>query len=190
MWGATGPLAPQGLVLMEGSHLLWPDGPQATAGWHCPERPGAQGPGSPIPSPSSAWNLPCCPQRFGLEGACPRALPIAEAWPPPPTGGSGWGGREQVAMRSHPSNSKHSPAAHHPGSGHKEEQWARKASPGSPAVLGWASPDTPSACGPSQTPPQPVALYSDGEGGRDRELGMKSSSNWLGAQLCQSQRRE
>lgn len=181
MWGATGPLAPQGLVLMEGSHLLWPDGPQATAGWHCPERPSAQGPGSPTPSPSSAWNLPCCPQRFALEGACHRVLPKAEAWPPPPTGGSGWRDRKQVAMRSHPSDSKHSPARHHPGSGHKEEEWARKAP--RPRLL-------PGLVGPPQTPPQPVALYSDGEGGRDRELGMKSSSNWLGAQLGRSQRRE
>ena len=58
MWGATDPLALQGLVLMEGAHLLRPDGPQATGGWHCPERP-------------AAWNLPCFPQglRLGV-GAC------------------------------------------------------------------------------------------------------------------------
>lgn len=52
MWGTTDPLA-----LQEGAHLLWPDRPQAAAGWHCPERP-------------AAWNLLCCPQGLRLEGAC------------------------------------------------------------------------------------------------------------------------
>ena len=157
MWGATGPLAPQGLVLMEGSHLLWPDGPQATAGWHCPERPGAQGPGSPIPSPSSAWNLPCCPQRFGLEGACPRALPIAEACSSSHRrlgmGRQGTGGHEIPSLKFKTQPSCSSPRLWAQGGTVGEKGFPRLSCrawlglPRHPLSL-WPSPDTPSACGP------------------------------------------
>lgn len=59
----------------------------------------------------------------------------------------------------------------------------RTASPGSSAHL----------VGPPQASPRPWALMSlgsDWEGGRHRELRIKSSGNLLGAQLWVSQRRE
>lgn len=84
--------APQGLVLMEGG--LTCSGPTDPG----PQQGGTvlrgQVPGSPMPSPSCSPEPSSCPP--GWMGEDRQSPAKGEAWPPPPTGGSGWAAWKQV----------------------------------------------------------------------------------------------
>lgn len=106
---------PSGTCLeSSGTHLLQPGGPQATAGWHCPERPGLKVPGSPMRSPSCSLE-PSLLTSGGWGGKGPGQSPIrssdlASLLLQEAQGGEA-GNRCTCDMRAHSSNANHSPAS-------------------------------------------------------------------------------
>lgn len=143
-----------------GVSTLWPGGPQATAGWHCPERPGSR----------------CLAPFCSLEPS-PRSGGGEHSQGPPQSSGRALShsrlrmdNQGRVTSELGPQIQNHSPAplpATPASSTGRDSGWVSSPRLPYPAWLG------------PHTPLSPPALLPDQEEGRDREFGMQSSGTVL-----------